>query len=363
MRAPSGRLVPGGPTVGDGSGRLVALRSDDPAWMDLVAAAPDATVFHLPAWAQVIADTYRYRATVLAELDAVGRVAAGVPAVRVRRLSGPAWVSLPFSDHCPPLARDGASLQRLAADLGPWSKREGVALEVRGELPAGEAWKPEAIGVRQVLALNGGVESLWKGVRERDRRYIRVAERRVRVRFSRSLEDLDVFYRLQVRTRRRQGVPVQPRRFVDAVGEHVIKAGRGVLAVAETPAGHPLSAAVLLAWNGTVILKWLASDASHWDLRANRILVWESIRWASDAGHRAYDFGRSDTGHGGLQQFKAGFGAEALPLTYTVTGGGSSKARALPVHRWAGGALGLLIRHSPAGVCRALGSLLYRYAA
>lgn len=363
MRAPTGRLVPGGPTVDDGVGCLVSLRSDDPAWMDLVEAAPDATVFHLPAWARVIADTYRYRATVLAELDAAGRVAAGVPAVRVRRLSGPAWVSLPFSDHCPPLARDSASLQRLAADLGPWSEREGVALEVRGELPAGEAWKTAAIGVHHVLALNGGVESLWKGIRERGRRYIRVAERRVRVRFSRSLEDLDVFYRLQVRTRRRQGVPVQPRRFVGAVGEHVIRAGRGLLAVAETPGGHPLSAAVLLAWNGTVILKWLASDASHWDLRANQILVWESIRWASDAGHRAYDFGRSDTEHRGLQQFKAGFGAEALPLTYTVTGGGSSKARALRVHGWVGGALGLLIRHSPARVCRALGSLLYRYAA
>ena len=363
MRVPTERLLPAGPTVGDGSSRLVALRSDDPAWMDLVSAAPDATVFHLPAWARVITDTYRYRATVLAELDPAGRVAAGVPAVRVRRLSGPAWVSLPFSDHCPPLARDSASLQGLAADLGPWSKREGVALEVRGELPAGEAWKTAAIGVRHVLALKGGVQSLWKGVRERDRSYIRVAERRVRVRFSRSLEDLNVFYRLQVHTRRRQGVPVQPHRFVGAVGEHVIRAGRGLLAVAETRAGQPLSAAVLLAWNGTVILKWLASDASHWDLRANQILVWESIRWASDAGHRTYDFGRSDTEHRGLQQFKAGFGAEALPLTYSITGAASSKARTVRAQGWVGGALGLLIRHSPAGVCRALGSLFYRYAA
>jgi GNAT acetyltransferase-like protein len=331
--------------------------------MDLVAAVPDATVFHLPAWARVITDTYRYRATVLAELDEGGRVAAGVPVVRVRRLSGPALVSLPFSDHCPPLARDHASLCRLAADLGPWSKREGVALEVRGELPAGEAWDAAAIGVRHVLALKGGVESLWRGVRERDRSYIRVAQRRVHVRFSRSVEDLDVFYRLQVRTRRRQGVPVQPRRFVGAVGEHVIRAGHGLLAVAETPAGLPVSAAVLLAWNGTVILKWLASDASHWDLRANHVLVWESIRWASEAGNRAYDFGRSDTEHRGLQQFKAGFGAEALPLAYAVRGGASSRGGAPGGHGWVGGALGLIIRHSPAGVCRALGSLLYRYAA
>lgn len=363
MRAPTERRLYAGQAARDGSSRLVALRPDDPAWIGLVAAAPDATVFHLPAWARVITDTYSYRAALLAEVDEEGQVAAGVPAVRVRRLRGPAWVSLPFSDHCPPLARDRASLRRLAADLGAWSKREGVALEVRGELPAVEGWEAAVIGVRHVLALRGGVESLWKAVRERDRRYIRVAERRVRVRFSRSDEDLDVFYRLQVRTRRRQGVPVQPRRFVGAVGEHVIKAGHGLLALAETPAGLPLSAAVLLAWNGTVILKWLASDASHWDLRANHVLVWESIRWASDAGKRTYDFGRSGTEHLGLQQFKAGFGAEALPLEYAVTGSARSSAGALGGHGWAGRAMGLAIRHSPAVVCRALGSLLYRYAA
>src|SRR5207249_3040002 len=120
---------------------LVQLREDDPAWMDLVLTASDATVFHLPAWTRVVAGTYGYRAAVLAETDGRGRVAAGVPVVCVRRLAGRAWVSLPFTDRCAPLARDGAGLARLAVGLTRWSAGEGAPVEVRGPLPPVPGWR------------------------------------------------------------------------------------------------------------------------------------------------------------------------------------------------------------------------------
>src|SRR5262249_61379012 len=80
MNAPAGNVD--GP-VG-GAGRLLELRQDDPAWLDLVGAAPGATVFHLPAWTRVVTDTYGYRAAAFDVQEDGGRVGVGVQDVHAR---------------------------------------------------------------------------------------------------------------------------------------------------------------------------------------------------------------------------------------------------------------------------------------
>ena len=93
--------------------RLVELDQSDPAWMEFVATSPDATVFHHPRWLEVLVAAYGYRPLILAARGHDGQIVAGVPVIRVRRLSGSAWVSLPFTDYCPPLrrSRPGASAE------------------------------------------------------------------------------------------------------------------------------------------------------------------------------------------------------------------------------------------------------------
>ena len=333
---------------------LVRLDQADPAWQDLLARAPDATIFHHPAWGQVLTDTYGYRPIVLADRDG----GAGALLARVRRPGGLAWVSLPFADHCPALATDPESLRRFAAGLADWSRRQGVPVEVRGDVPAAE-WRQAAIGVRQVRALAGDDQSLRKGLAHDHRRRLREVERSgLRVRLGRSADDMADFYHLHVRTRRRQGVPVQPRRFFDAIWRHVIMPGMGVVALVGEPR-RPIAAFVVFAWNGTAIGKFQPSEASCWKLRPNHLLYWAVIRWARDTGCRRFDFGRTEAAQAGLQRFKAGWGTGAIPLSYAHTG---RDAAAAGDHRLLGAILGHVIRRSPACVCRGLGALLYRYA-
>lgn len=340
---------------------LTELQEDDPAWLELVAEAPGATAFHLPAWSRAVAGTYGYQTVLLAEVDERGRVAAGAPLVRVRRPSGAAWVSLPFTDHSPPLARDEASLGRLAADLAGWSARLGAPVEVRGELPTAPGWRDCTVGVRHVLSLEDGVEALRRGFSETHRRRLRQGERSdLRSRIGRTADDMAAFYRLHVLTRRRQGVPVQPRRLLRGIWEGLIAAGHGVVVLVEPPGRPPVAGALLLAWNGTATLKFQASDETCWEARPNHLCYWAALRWACETGHRRFDFGRTETGHEGLLRWKAGWGAEAMPLSYATTGRGEPSAG----DRGAlGAALRLVIRSSPPLVCRALGALLYRYAA
>lgn len=341
----------------------VELEPDHPAWLDLVAASPDATVFHLPAWARVLADTYGFRTTVLADAED-GRVTAGVPVVRVRRPRGPALVSLPFSDHCPPLAadpEDPTALERLAARLAEPAARAGRPLEVRGAMPATAGWDLDEVGFRHVLRIDAGPQALRAGLRPTHRRRLREAERSgVRVRFGWGAAEMEAFHRLHVSTRRRQGVPVQPMRFFRALQRHVIGPGHGVIALAEGPAGEVIAGAVVLTWNGTAIGKFQASQAGAWALRPNHLLSWECLLWSSRSGLHRFDFGRTDAGHDGLQRWKAGWGAEAVPLVYATAGGGPRRAGQDGL---AASLLGRVIRHTPAVVCRAAGALLYRYAA
>ena len=340
---------------------LAELPGDDPAWLDLVAEAPDATAFHLPAWARAVAGTYGYPSAVLAYRDLSGRVAAGVPVARVRRFSGPALVSLPFTDRCAPLARDAESLASLAAGLMGWSRRHGRPVEVRGAIPTTTGWTQAEAGVEHVLDLRAGTESLRGHFSATHRRWLRQAERSgLRVRIGRSADDMEAFYGLHLLTRRRQGVPVQPRRFFDAIWRHVVAPGHGAVLLAQTPAGQAVAGVLVLASHGTAIVKFQASDATSWELRPNHLCYWTAIRWAADTGHHRLEFGRTESRHAGLQQWKAGWGGEARPLIYSTTGEGG---RDLGAHRVLDAALGHVIRRSPAVVCQALGNLLYRYAA
>ncbi len=53
---------------------------DDPRWLEFVESHPDATPFHLPAWAALIAECYRFEAFVLAMRDTDGgEILAGAP--------------------------------------------------------------------------------------------------------------------------------------------------------------------------------------------------------------------------------------------------------------------------------------------
>ncbi|HKF74934.1 MAG TPA: GNAT family N-acetyltransferase [Candidatus Dormibacteraeota bacterium] len=343
------------------SGVLAEVPADEPEWLDLVAEAPDATVFHLPAWAHALAETYGFPTAVLVHRDATGRVIAGAPVARVRRLARRTLVSLPFTDACAPLARNDESLRSLADGLADWSRRQGVAVEVRGAVPSVPGWTQAVVGVEHFLDLHDGPESLRGRFSATHRRWLRQAERSgVRIRSGRSAADMQDFYELHMLTRRRQGVPVQPRRFFDAIWRHVVAPGHGIVLLAETPARRVVAGVVLLASNRIAMVKFQASDAAAWELRPNHLCYWAAVRWACDAGHRRLAFGRTETRHAGLQQWKAGWGGVAVPLTYAVTGGGSPDLGSGGV---LDAVLGQVIRRSPALVCRALGALLYRYTA
>ena len=343
-------------------GTATVLELTDPRWADFVARQPGATLFHHPEWARLLAKCYGLRAFAVATRDAAGEIRAGLPVMEVSHFRGePKWVSLPFTDYLPPLLAAPGEEAPLRAALEQESKAAGVRrVEVRsplaGSAPIGQT------AFRHGIALGDDPDRVFAGFPSKTRTHIRQAERRgVTVRRATRPEDLvDVFYQLHLRTRRRLGVPVQPRGFFRLLWESLISTGLGFVLVAEA-ASQPVAAGVVLAWNGTMIGKYIASDEAAWSLRPNNLIVWHAVQAACERDCRWFDFGRTDAGNTGLRAYKRSWGAVEVPLVYGTLGARADHASAS--HGRASHLLASAIRHGPLLLCRAAGEILYRYAA
>jgi len=341
---------------------LQRVELTDERWRSFVAARHDATAFHTPAWAKMLCECYDLSGFALASLDESGSVAAGMPVVELPGLfrSGTRWVSLPFTDSCAPLAVERAHGQQFLDRLEEARTEANVdRLEIRSAVALQSARQFTAALVHS-LALESDPDAVLHRLdRSQVQRNIRRAQREgIVVRQADREADLDrVFFELQVMTRRRLGVPIQPRRFYTLLWRRLIEPGHGFLLLAYA-GPRPIAGGVFLRAGRTLAYKYGASSHEHWHLRPNVLLFWTAIQLGCASGAQVLDFGRTDLKDHGLRSFKLNWGTREQPLTYTVVG----RPRPNAIKKLQP-ALGKVIQHSPPWVCRAVGARLYRYAA
>jgi CelD/BcsL family acetyltransferase involved in cellulose biosynthesis len=342
--------------------RVEIVPLDDPSWVRLARSHPRALAFHQPEWVDLLRECYGLRGFALVALASDGSPCAGLPVIEVRDpLRRRRWVSLPFTDHCPILSDSRERDDALLETLEEAATSAGVAgVELRTALP-GERSGERTAGVLHELELERDHAAVYRHFhKSRVRASISRAERDgVVVRTADSQRDLgDSYFQLHLRTRRRLGVPAQPRAFFRLLWPRVIEAGLGFVLLAEA-GGATIAGAVFLHWKEHLIYKFAASDERFRSLQPNHAVLWEAIRRGCDRGYRVLDFGRSDLDDSGLRAFKQGWGAEESLLRYTTLVGPRPRSDRAP----AGAALRPVLRHCPLWVCRGIGAALYRYAA
>jgi CelD/BcsL family acetyltransferase involved in cellulose biosynthesis len=332
----------------------------DERWKAFIGGSPSATAFHHPAWLRLLRDQFGYEMSAVCVEDEGGEVAGGLPLARVRSvLTGTRLSALPFSDVCPPLVARGAApstTDALIDALREEQLRHDLKIEVRDWLPhlGGRA---SGRFYHHILELGPDVEAVEAGFsKSRVKSSIKKALREdVTVERSTGRAALDDFYRLHVQTRRRLGVPTQPRRFIRRF-ETLFGEGLGFVLVARWQ-DKPIAAAVFLAFNGTLIYKYGASQQEHLPKRPNNLLLREAIRWGCGNGMRRFDFGRTDLDNEGLRAFKRAWGADERLLAYTQLPAQPERSAAPAVNA----PLGFVIRRSPALVGQLVGTVLYRH--
>lgn len=331
---------------------------NDPRWARLVACSPAARIYHHPAWLALIAGSYGYRLAAPVVVAGNGEPIAGLPmALVASRLTGRRLVALPFSDCCAPLLAEGApadALQMLARGVEAERARRGIALEVRAAFPQlatpAERYLAHCVDLRAGIA---AVEQRWSS---QVRRNVRKAERMgVTVQRADDVPALDVFYGLLLLTRRRLGVPTQPRAFIRGLSR-VFARGLGFVATARFE-GRAVAAAVFLRSGRVMTYKYGASDIGFQHVRPSNLMFAQVIRDACEANVETLDLGRTDFGQDGLAAFKRAMGATETALAYTYRGTQPGQGRSAGLRIAAP-----VIRRSPPAVGRALGELLYRHA-
>jgi CelD/BcsL family acetyltransferase involved in cellulose biosynthesis len=349
------------PHVADSPERSLVLAPGDRRWRELVVGHPEALPFHHPEWLATLTDCYGFAPLIVAVTDAAGEVIGGLPLMQMTDpWRGRRWIALPFTDRCPPLVATDDALPPLLRALASVAAAHGVGrLEIRAGAPG---FQNVEVAKTHLLDLTRGGEAVERAFRSAHRRNASKALRAgVTLRRAKSEEDVaGAYYALHLLTRRRLGVPVQPRRFFRLLWRRVLAPGLGHVLLASAD-GSPIAGAVFLHAGATVIYKYGASDARAWSLRANNLLFAEAIRWSAEAGYSRFDFGRSDHEDTGLRSFKSGWGAVEEPLVYAFAG--SAPGRPTRSGRTAGRLLAAVVRRSPVLLCRAAGETLYRYAA
>lgn len=335
------------------SAQVQRLTTDDAAWDAFVRRDPRGTYLQLSGWATVKAASGWRHHRVVADAGA-GPVGLQV---LVRSL-GPGPFAVGYAPRGPVGASDPESLRALTARLTTVARRErlshvtidppwpvvaddtgtasgesaaetegAVGVEptpsgstARASVPAGDpaatlrslGWvASDAVQHDRTRVVDlTDTDRMWQDVRSRTRRYVNAA-RKSGITVTREGEAaIPEFHRLLAATAARAGFFAREAgtyaRLLEVFGDDAW------MLMARTADGTAVAGLQLIRCGDTVVEPSGGMDDAGAETRANHLLKWESMALAASLGATRYDMW--GIAHGGIDQFKAGFGG--LELRY-----------------------------------------------
>jgi CelD/BcsL family acetyltransferase involved in cellulose biosynthesis len=334
----------------------------DPRWSEFIRHHPQASVFHTPGWLRALQQTYHYHPVAFTTSAPTEDLKNGLVFCVVQSwLTGRRLVSLPFSDHCEPLVENAERLNELCRFVHDRAKQQRWKyVELRSATSA-----PPLQGAFQIattfswhrLDLRPDGDALFRSFhRDSVQRKVRRAEREgLTYEAGRSEPLLDKLCVLLRLTRRRHGIPPQPRgwfrNLIDCLGEDAC------IRIASHH-GQPVAAILTLRHGTRMVYKYGGSDLRRHNLGGVALLLWKAIQEAKQTGLEEFDFGRSDSDNPGLIAFKERWAADPAILTYW-----RCPAPALPAitDHWRTQFARQVSGRLPTGVLALAGKLLYRH--
>ena len=241
-----------------------------------------------------------------------------IPLMEVKSfLTGKRGVSLPFTDHCPPICNSSADLEEMLNCIIEYGKTAGWKhIELRGDNEYFNAKPVSESFSMHFLDLSRSKEEIFAEFRDSTKRNIkRAGKENVDVELNNSRQSIEAFYRLNCETRRHHGLPPQPRYFFQKIFEQIIAQDKGFVTLAYKQ-NRAIAGAVFFHFKDKAIYKYGASDRKYLDLRPNNLVMWKAIQWFAGNGFKSFSFGRTEPENNGLLQFKRGWGAKEQTLNY-----------------------------------------------
>ena len=292
----------------------------DPRWQRFVDSHPHASVFHTTQWLEALHRTYRYEPVVYTTTPPGNPLSNGIVFCRIRSwVSGSRLVSLPFSDHCEPLANAQEMTElmdslRVSRDRTRWKYIEVRPLQSTAAAQPSDLTKTESYSL-QMLDLAPDLDTLFRNFHKScvQRKIHRAEREKLVYEQGRSDALLKKFYNLLLLTRRRHGLPPQP---LIWFRNAIASLGDAVLIRIASKDGQAVASIVTIQYRSTLVYKYGCSDSRFNNLGGNSLLFWRAIQDAKKDGLSRFDLGRSETDNHGLITFKENWGAASMPLDY-----------------------------------------------
>jgi FemAB-related protein (PEP-CTERM system-associated) len=282
-------------------------------WDGFVLDHPEATVYHLESWRDVLQKVYGLETRYLSARSG-GRVMGILPLARVGApFLGRRLVSLPYHMYGGLIAEgEEAKACLLEAATGVARDLGADVIELRNRSLVDSSWVSREDKVSVVLDVPEDPEVLWKSLSAKVRNQCRKGEKEgltCEVNPPGALED---FYGIMVTNMHRLGSPVHAREFFAAARDtfpdrsriHVVRSD-----------GSPVAAGFTLSFREKVEIPWASSLWEYNRVCANMFLYWNILRDSIEQGARVFDFGRS-TKDSGTHKFKLQWGGKEVPLHY-----------------------------------------------
>ena len=243
---------------------------------------------------------------------------ASLPVMEVKSvLTGSRGVSLPFSDYCTPITDDKDQMDQLIRHTVEYGKAAGWKyLEFRGATFLPLQTPSCTRFFTHYLPLTKDEDALFSKFRSNTKRNIKKGLReQVVTSIENSWDGMDAFYGLHCQTRKKHGIPPQPKSFFRNIFKHIIQKSNGIIVIGSLR-NKPVAGSVFLHFGNFATYKYGASDEAFHHLRPNNVIIWEAIKYYANKGFSGLDFGRTDIFNYGLANFKEGWGTKRDVLHY-----------------------------------------------
>jgi lipid II:glycine glycyltransferase (peptidoglycan interpeptide bridge formation enzyme) len=258
------------------------------------------------------------------------------------------------------LVKNKEIMIELIDEIIDYSRKNNIKeIEIRSDIDSGNSYFiPSTTSFIHTLRLEIDYSLTSEKFNESHIRGIRKGlKEKITAEISTSQESLDYFYKLHITTRKKQGMPVQPKNFFKLFYEKIILKKLGFLVIVKK-GFIPIAGAIFAGFSNTLTYKYGASNPDFLQYRPNNLLFDNAIREAIDRGYKFLDFGRTDNDNSGLRRFKSGWGAEEKPLIY-------SYYPEVPDTKYFNSLkekiVSPLIKYSPEFVSRVIGETMYKY--
>jgi len=300
--------------------RVVAVDPvTDSRWAKFVFQDRNSSIFHRPEWLKSLRDTYGYPCLAFA-LSNAKEITDALVFCEVRSwITGSRLVSLPFSDHCQPLAESG-KIEVILDFVRDYAKNSRTRyVEIR-PLSADNWRNSRGFGIADTygfhyIDLRPDLQEIFRRFHESCiRRKIKKAEREdLSLEQGNSEALLRKFRHLLLLTRRRHRLPPQPAAWFENLAKNF---GDDLTIHVLSKDSRPIASILTLSHKECLTYKYGCSDAEFHNLGGMPLLFWKVIQHAKEQGFTNLDLGRSSAEDPGLVAFKSHLGGIHSELRY-----------------------------------------------